>query len=92
MMRVVIVTQNDVFYLPLFLEYVLRRTQGIIGIIILPRRTGKLGWYFSAMEFLGAFGLSSAISYGKLYLKYKAMDIISVWKERERFYSVKQGS
>ena len=87
-MRVVIVTQEDPFYMPIFLGKALAEFKEVVAIVILPRKAKRFGLLLSAKELYSAFGLRDFLAYGTLFVWYKLLDLLTRWRQPKRFYSV----
>lgn len=88
-MKAIIITQSEPFYIPLLLEKVLREYKEVVAIITLPRTQKKFELLSSAKELKDVFGWKYTLSYGTLFVYYKALDLLNRCKKLGRFYSIK---
>ena len=87
-MRAVIVTQEEPFYLPLFLSKVLTEYKGIIAVILLPGTPHGFNFLSYIKRLYDVFGLRDFLAYGALFIRHKCLAFFSRWKQFQRFYSV----
>ncbi|MBW8000397.1 MAG: hypothetical protein FVQ80_00040 [Planctomycetes bacterium] len=89
-MRVLIVTEEDEFYLPLSIDYVLKNCpHEIVGVVCVlnPRMPSKLQ---TARKFYKAFGLFPILSHASRLIKAKICDALPWLNFSSRYYSVKR--
>ncbi len=87
-MKTIIVTQQEPFYIPIFVDKVLSESKGIVGILIIPGIPGgfKLGSY--AKRLYDVFGLKDFLIYGALFTYYNFLILISRWRRTQFPHSV----
>ena len=78
-MKATIITQGEPFYIPIFLDRVLREFKEVIAIIILPRTPKRLALLSSAKELQGAFGWKYLLTYGALFISSAAGNNLGVF-------------
>jgi len=87
-MKAVIVTQEEPFYIPLFLCKVLAEYERVIAVIVLP----GIPKGFTALSYIkrlyDVFGLRDFVAYGALFIHHKFLDPLGRWRRFGRFYSV----
>ncbi|MFC1983979.1 methionyl-tRNA formyltransferase [Chloroflexota bacterium] len=91
-MNAVIVTQEEPFYIPVFLSKVLADYNKVIAVIILkgtPKGFTALSYIKRLYE---VFGLRDFIAYGVLFMRYKLLNRLTMWRQFGRFYSVKSAA
>ncbi len=91
-MKAVIVTQEEPFYLPLFMGIVLSQFKGVIAIIVLPGIPKGFTPLSYIKRLYDVFGLKDFFIYGILFLRHKFLAFLSQWIKFERFYSVKSAA
>lgn len=88
-MKAVIVTQEEPFYIPVFLGKVLAEYENVTAIVVLP----GIPWGFTTFSYIkrlyDVFGLKDFVAYGALFIHHKFLDLLSHWRQFNRFYSVK---
>lgn len=88
-MKAVIVTQEEPYYLPLFMGTVLSQFKEVIAIIILPGIPTGFTPISYIKRLYGVFGLKAFLIYGTLFVYYKLLALLSQWIKFRRFYSVR---
>ncbi len=91
-MKAVIVTQEEPFYIPLFLGKVLAEYERVHGIIVLPWTLKGFNLFSYIKRLYDVFGLKDFIAYGVLFIYYRLLDQMSRWKQFGRYYSVKSAA
>lgn len=91
-MKAVIVTQEEPFYLPLFMGTVLSQFKGVIAIIILPGIPKGFTPLSYIKRLFDVFGLKAFLTYGTLFVYHKLLALLSQWIKCKRFYSVKSAA
>jgi methionyl-tRNA formyltransferase len=88
-MKIFIITQEDVFYLPSVLRTVLAaRVKDVMGITILPETTKKRGWSDLIKEHYQLYGLRTFLYQGARFAWYRGMELIQRVVPLPGFYSV----
>lgn len=92
-MRIVIITQEELFYIPLCLGEILKENkEEIIAIIILPGIPKGFNHFTYIKRLYGIFGIKDFISYGFLLLWYKLINFLAGGTHTKRYYSVKKAA
>jgi len=86
--RIVIVTQEEPFYIPILLRNLLNRQQNIDGIILLPDLPHGFTRLSYFKRLFDVFGPIDFLKFGILYVHYKLADAIAVVWVLNRYYSV----
>jgi len=89
-MKALIITQNEPFYIPKFLDIVLSKYENIIGIIILPGIPNGFTTVSYFNRLINVFGFKACIAYGTLLIKYKVLDLINALRKSSRCYSIRR--
>ncbi len=87
-MRTVIITQEEPFYLPLFMNKVLRCLREIVAIIILPGIPEGFTVLSYVRRLYQVFGMKDFLIFGTLFIYYKLLDLLTHWRYYKRSYSV----
>lgn len=88
-MKIFIITQEESFYLPTFLQTVLaKRSQDIVGITILPLTMPKKGWVTTIHEHFQLYGLTTFLRQGTRFAYYRGLSTVERLIPLQRFYSV----
>jgi len=88
-MKVIIITQDEPFYIPVLMGKVLAEYKGIIGVITLPTIPKGFTMLSSVKRLYDVFGLRDFLAYGALFAYHKVADLLSHWKRPSRPYSVR---
>ncbi len=88
-MSIVIVTQEDPFYIPILMNRITNTLPDINAIIILPGLPHGFTTFSYYKRLYDVFGLIDFLKYGLLYAHHTAIDIISRIFHLNFFYSVK---
>lgn len=91
-MKAVIVTQEEPFYIPVFLGKVLAEYEKVVAIIVLPGDTKGFTTLSYIKRLYDVFGLKDFIAYGALFVHHKFLELLSRWRRFSRFYSVKSAA
>lgn len=91
-MKAVIVTQEEPFYIPVFLGKVLTEYEKVIAVIVLP----GIPKGFTARAYIkrlyDVLGLKDFTAYGALFMHHKFSDLLSSCRQSDRFYSVERAA
>ncbi len=88
-MKIVIITQEEPFYIPILLNSLLNRGQNIDGIILLPDLPHGFTRFSYLKRLFDVFGLADFTKFGILYVHHKLADAVGrVWDTNIN-YSVK---
>jgi methionyl-tRNA formyltransferase len=88
-MKAVIVTQEEPFYIPIFLGKLLAEYKGIIAVIILPGIPKGFTIVSYGRRMYEVFGLKDFVAYGTLFIYYRFLNFLSHWAQFKRLYSVR---
>ena len=88
-MKAVIVTQEEPYYLPLFMGTVLSQFKEVVAIIILPGIPTGFTPISYIKRLYDVFGLKAFLSYGILFVYHKLLALLGQRIKFRRFYSVK---
>lgn len=89
-MRIVIITQEEPFYLPTFMRSVMRaRGKDIVAVTTLPATLPKKGWWMTIKEHFGLFGLRTFLYQGIHFCLYRLCDRVGRLLPLSPFYSVR---
>ena len=91
-MKTVIVTQDEPFYIPVFLGKVLTEYKSIIAVVILPGIPKGFTTVSYFKRLYDVFGPRDFFAYGALFIYYKTLDFLSCYKRFKRFYSVENAA
>lgn len=87
-MKAIIVTQEEPFYIPMFLSKVLRELNEATAVIILPGIPKGFTRLSYSKRLFEVFGLKAFLQYGALFVQHKLLDFLSRLREPSRSYSV----
>ncbi|MBT9148051.1 MAG: hypothetical protein DDT32_01820 [Syntrophomonadaceae bacterium] len=87
-MKAVIVTQEEPFYIPVFLGKVLGKYKKVVAIIILPGIPRGVTTFSYMKRLYDVFGPKDFVAYGLLFIYHKLLALLSCWRRFSRFYSV----
>jgi methionyl-tRNA formyltransferase len=88
-MKTFIITQEDTFYLPTFLNTVLAaRRKDVLGLTILPETTKKKGWSGLVKEHYQLFGPRAFLYQSGRFAWYRGMELVRRVVPLAGFYSV----
>lgn len=88
-MKAIIVTQEEPFYLPIFMGKLFGEFREVVAVIILPGIPEGFTRLSYLKRLFDIFGLRVLITYGLLFIQHKILNSLSPFKQSERFYSVK---
>lgn len=88
-MRVLVITEEDEFYLPIAIDYLLENSRESILEVVCARNPLTPNKLKAARKFYGAFGLYPVLSHGFRLAEAKFLDIFCRLKFSGRYYSVK---
>jgi methionyl-tRNA formyltransferase len=89
-MKLVIITQEETFYLPTFFRLLLQaRSQDVVGLTIMPATMPKKGWGATLQEHLGLFGLRTFLYQSLRFGLYRLGDAVGRLLPLPSFYSVR---
>ncbi|MFC1974502.1 methionyl-tRNA formyltransferase [Chloroflexota bacterium] len=91
-MKAVIVTQEEPFYLSLFMGTVLSQFKEVIAIILLPGIPKGFTPISYIKRLYDIFGLRAFLTYGVLFVYHRLFAVPSRWLKFRRFYSVKSAA
>jgi methionyl-tRNA formyltransferase len=88
-MKIVIITQEEAFYLPTFLRIFLeRRSKDVVGLTIMPVTTPKKGWRATLQDHFALFGLRTFLYQSMRFALYRLGDLGGRLLPWPSFYSV----
>jgi len=87
-LRVIIVTQEEPFYIPVFLGKILAKFKTVVAVVILPGVPYGFTRLSHIKRLFDVFGLRDFIIYGTLFSYYKFLNLASRVISLSRFYSV----
>jgi len=87
-MKIVIVTQEEPFYIPILLRDLLKRVNQVDGIILLPDLPHGFTRFSYVKRLFDVFGIQDFTKFGFLYLHHKVADVIGSITGNSRYYSV----
>lgn len=88
-MRVLIITEEDEFYIPLSIEHILEKCSHEIVGVVCVRSPISLGTYKMAKKFFKVFGFLPMLSHGLRLIKAKFLNALPQLNFTEQHYSVK---
>lgn len=88
-MKALIITQEEPFYLPVFMSKVLGNYHNIVALITVSARSKSFALLSQVKERYRVFGLKDSIIYGALYFHHKVTNLLSRYIKTKRLYSVK---
>jgi methionyl-tRNA formyltransferase len=89
-MKIVVVTQEEPFYLPLFMQRMAeRRAKDIVAMVILSPASGKGGWRKTIQRHLMLYGWWDFLKQSLRFVTYKLIDRLG-WQPNGRFYSIRR--
>ena len=89
-MKIVVVTQEEPFYLPLFMQRMAeRRAKDIVAMVILSPASGKGGWRKTIQRHLMLYGWGGFLGQSFRFVSYKMIDRMG-WSPNGRFYSIRR--
>jgi methionyl-tRNA formyltransferase len=89
-MRIVIVTQEETFYLPTFMHVVLQaRGKDVVGMTVLPATLPKKGWRATLREHYTLFGPRTFLYQAMRFGLYRLGDLVGPILPLPSFYSVR---
>jgi len=89
-MRILIITEEDEFYLPLSVDYLLKNSGAEVLEVVCARNPLLPNKFKAARKFFNAFGLSPMLSHGWRLFKAKALDAFAWLNPTDRYYSIKR--
>ena len=89
-MKVLIITEEDEFYIPLSVQYVFDNCPFEIMEVVCVKNPRLHGKFKTARKFYGAFGLFPILSHGVRLIKAKALDSFAWLNFTKRYFSVKR--
>jgi len=89
-MRILIITEEDEFYLPISIDYLLKNCRDHIVEVVCARNPLLPGKSKAASKFYKAFGLCPILSQGLKLIKAKILDALPWLNFTSRYYSVKR--
>jgi methionyl-tRNA formyltransferase len=88
-MKIFIITQEEVFYLPAVIRRVLTAWgNDVLGITILPSRRPKKRWQDVIKTYYQLYGLRTFLYQGGRFVFYRGMDFVGRFVSLKNFYSV----
>ena len=88
-MKAAIVTQDEPFYLSVFMSKVLAEYRRVIAVVIVPGPPKGVAFLSYVRKLYDVFGLRDFFAYGVLFIHHKIADLLSYWKQIKRLCSVK---
>jgi methionyl-tRNA formyltransferase len=89
-MRIVIITQEETFYLPTFMHTVLQaRCRDVVGMTVLPAAAPNKGWQAILREHLALFGPRTFLYQSLRFALYRCGDLAGRVLPLPSFYSVR---
>ena len=89
-MKVLIITEEDEFYIPLSVQYVFDNCPFEIMEVVCVKNPSLHGKFKTARKFYGAFGLFPILSHGLRLVKAKVLDSFTWLNFTKRYFSVKR--
>jgi methionyl-tRNA formyltransferase len=91
-MNLVIITQEERFYIPILIGESIKNLGGHVSVIILPSVPKGFTFFSYISRLFSVFGIVDFIKFGLLYAYYVLLDIITSLAKTDRFYSVKSAT
>jgi methionyl-tRNA formyltransferase len=88
-MNLVIITQEERFYIPIMIGESIKSIDGHISVIILPSIPKGFTIFSYISRLFSVFGMIDFLKFGLLYMYYLILDIVTFFLKAARFYSVK---
>jgi methionyl-tRNA formyltransferase len=89
-MKLVIITQEEAFYLPTFFRRLLQaRRQDVVGLTIMPATMPKKGWGATLQEHFALFGLRTFLYQSLRFGLYRLGDLVGHVLPLSTFFSVR---
>lgn len=88
-MRILIITEEDEFYIPLSIEHILKKCSHEIVGVVCVRSPISLGTYKMAKKFFNVFGFLPMLSHGLRLIKAKFLNTLPQLNFTGQHYSVK---
>ncbi len=88
-MKAVIITQEEPFYLPVFMSKILAEYKQVIAVFIVPGLPKGITFLSYMKRIYGIFGFRDFLVYGAVFFHHKVADLLSRFKQSKRLYSVK---
>ena len=89
-MKLVIITQEETFYLPTFFRLLLQaRSHDVVGLTIMPATMPKKGWGATLHEHFALFGLRTFLYQSMRFGLYRLGDVVGHLLPLSSFYSVR---
>jgi methionyl-tRNA formyltransferase len=88
-MKALIITQEEPYYLPVFMGKVLGSYHNVAALITVAAKSKSFAFLSQVMDQYKIFGLKDSIIYGGLFLHHKVIDLLSRYIKTKRLYSVK---
>lgn len=89
-MRVLVITEEDEFYLPLSIGYLLKNCREDIVEVVCARNPLLPSKLKAARKFCSAFGVCPILSHGLRVIKAKVLDVLPCLNFSGRYYSVRR--
>ncbi|MHC4617643.1 MAG: methionyl-tRNA formyltransferase [Planctomycetota bacterium] len=89
-MRILVITEEDAFYLPLSIDYLLTNCREDIVEVVCARNPLLPGKFTAARKFYKAFGFGPILSQGLREVKAKVLDAFGRLNFAGRYYSVRR--
>jgi methionyl-tRNA formyltransferase len=91
-MNLVIITQEERFYIPIIIGEAVKYLDGHVSVIILPSIPKGFTFFSYISRLFSIFGTIDFLKFGLLYAYYVFLDIITFVIKTDRFYSVKSAT
>jgi len=88
-MRILVITEEDEFYLPLSIDYLIKNCPYKIVEVVRAKNPLLPSKFIAARKFYAAFGLGQVLSHGLRVAKAKVLDSLPWLNFTDRYYSVK---
>ena len=88
-MKTIIITQEELFYLPLFMDKILGGYRNIAALVTVPMFSKSSTFFSQIMERYRLFGPRDFTIYGALFFHHKVIDLLSRYIKTNRSYSIK---
>jgi len=89
-MKAVIITQEEPFYIPIFLGKMLAEYDKFIAVIILPGMPKGFTTFSYIKRLHDVFGPKDFATYGALFMHHKFLNLLNTWHRFDRLYSVER--
>ena len=91
-MRVILVTQEEPFYIPTLVAEVLQRFREVVAVVLLPGTLHGLTRLPHLKRLLEVFGIKASLAFGALFIYYRFLNVLGRLFKLSRFYSVRSAA